>query len=63
MTDQNTSKEAATTYAPSADLAANANVTLAQYNEMYAQSMSDPDGFWGAQAERLDWVKKPTQVK
>ncbi|WP_255253637.1 acetyl-coenzyme A synthetase N-terminal domain-containing protein, partial [Pelagimonas varians] len=30
---------------------------------MYAQSMSDPDGFWGAQAERLDWVKKPTQVK
>ncbi|SMX50761.1 Acetyl-coenzyme A synthetase [Pelagimonas varians] len=25
--------------------------------------MSDPDGFWGAQAERLDWVKKPTQVK
>lgn len=50
-------------YPPTSDLAANANVTLAQYNEMYAQSMSDPDGFWGAQAERLDWVKKPTQVK
>ncbi|WP_427875450.1 acetate--CoA ligase [Pelagimonas varians] len=50
-------------YPPSSDMIANANVTLAQYNEMYAQSMSDPDGFWGAQAERLDWVKKPTQVK
>ena len=28
---------------------------------MYARSVSDPDGFWLEQAERLDWAKKPTK--
>ena len=35
------------------------NCTDAQYEEMYAQSVSDPDGFWLQQAERLDWAVKP----
>ncbi|MBD2842463.1 acetate--CoA ligase [Erythrobacter rubeus] len=30
-----------------------------QYQEMYRQSLEDPDGFWLDQAERLDWFKQP----
>ena len=32
-----------------------------QYDEMYARSVNDPDGFWLEQAERLDWMTKPTK--
>ncbi len=48
---------------PSADFVKNAKITAAQYDEMYARSVNDPDGFWGEAAERLDWVKKPTIIK
>ncbi len=44
-------------YPPSADFAANALVNAAKYKEMYAQSINDPDGFWGAAGKRLDWIK------
>ncbi|WP_246594671.1 acetyl-coenzyme A synthetase N-terminal domain-containing protein, partial [Mameliella sediminis] len=27
---------------------------------MYARSVSDPEGFWAEQAQRLDWMKAPT---
>jgi acetyl-CoA synthetase len=37
--------------------------TKAQYDEMYARSISDPDGFWAEQAKRLDWIKFPTRIK
>lgn len=40
-----------------------ANVNKAKYQAMYEQSVADPDGFWAAQAERLDWVTKPTKIK
>jgi acetyl-CoA synthetase len=35
----------------------------AKYTEMYARSIKDPNGFWGEQARRLDWIKKPSKVK
>ncbi|WP_341712403.1 acetate--CoA ligase [Erythrobacter sp.] len=38
------------------------NCTAAQYNSMYAESLADPDGFWAAQADRLDWIKRPTKI-
>jgi acetyl-CoA synthetase len=37
-------------------------VNTARYREMYAQSISDPDGFWRAQAGRIDWIKPFTKV-
>ena len=41
-----------------ADFAAQANITAAQYSEMYQRSIDDPEGFWGEQAEKfLDWSK------
>ncbi|MBS0247160.1 MAG: acetate--CoA ligase [Proteobacteria bacterium] len=46
-----------------ADWKAKAYVDDAKYKEMYARSISDPNGFWGEQAARLDWIKKPTKVK
>ncbi|MCT4611461.1 MAG: acetate--CoA ligase [Pelagimonas sp.] len=61
MTEQTTTT--ARTYPPAAELADKAHVDAAKYDEMYARSVNDPEGFWGEQAERLDWIKKPTQVK
>ena len=37
--------------------------TKAQYDEMYARSVSDPEGFWKEQAKRIDWIKPPTKIK
>ncbi len=35
----------------------------AKYDEMYRRSIEDPDGFWGEQAKRLDWIKPWDRVK
>ena len=44
-------------YDVSADWAKRAYVDDAKYREMYARSVSDPNGFWAEQAKRLDWMK------
>ena len=51
------------TYAPSQDMASKAHVDAAKYEEMYAASISDPEGFWREQGQRIDWIKPFTQVK
>jgi acetyl-CoA synthetase len=38
-------------------------ITAAQYDEMYARSVDDNEGFWEDQAQRLDWIKPFTKVK
>jgi len=49
---------------PSAETIARAHINEAQYKEMYAASIADPDAFWGAEARaRLDWMKPFTKVK
>ncbi len=35
----------------------------AGYKEMYAQSVADPEAFWGEHGKRVDWIKPYTQVK
>ncbi len=35
----------------------------AKYRELYARSVSDPEGFWGEQGKRIDWIKPFTKVK
>ncbi len=42
---------------------ARAYVNAEQYAALYEQSVRDPDGFWRAQAARLDWIAPFTQVK
>src|SRR5215813_8790646 len=46
-----------------ADWAKRAWIDDAKYKEMYARSMSDPNGFWAEQAKRLDWMKSPTKIE
>ncbi len=38
-------------------------MTHAQYEVAYAESVKDPEGYWGKQAARLDWAKPFTRVK
>jgi acetyl-CoA synthetase len=46
-----------------ADWRKRAYVDDAKYNEMYARSVKDPNGFWGEQAKRIDWIKPFSKVK
>jgi acetyl-CoA synthetase len=34
-----------------------------RYEEMYARSLADNEGFWAEQAQRVDWIKPFTKVK
>ena len=34
-----------------------------QYQALYQQSVTDPEGFWAQQAQRIDWIKPFSQVK
>jgi acetyl-CoA synthetase len=44
--------------------AARAQINEAQYQAMYARSISDPDGFWAEQAEKfLTWSRKWDKVQ
>ncbi|MBB6254029.1 acetate--CoA ligase [Nitrospirillum iridis] len=44
-------------------VAADAWVDATKYQQMYDQSVSDPDGFWGEHGRRLDWIKPYSKVK
>ncbi|WP_340214243.1 acetate--CoA ligase, partial [Dinoroseobacter shibae] len=41
----------------------NAHIDSSKYSEMYAASVSDPEGFWGEHGRSLDWIKPYTKVK
>ena len=38
-------------------------VDEAKYHEMYAESLRDPDAFWGEHGKRIDWISPYTKVK
>ena len=44
-------------------IADNALVNDAQYQEMYRQSVDDPDAFWGEHGKRIDWMTPYSKVK
>ncbi|MEN6478651.1 MAG: acetate--CoA ligase [Anaerolineales bacterium] len=51
-----------TKFPPPASFAANAWISsLAQYEEMYRESIEHPDDFWLKMAETLDWFTPPTK--
>ncbi|HEA54181.1 hypothetical protein LCGC14_0511480 [marine sediment metagenome] len=50
-------------YPVSPDLADSAFVNREQYDEMYRQSVEDPDTFWGEHGKRLEWIKPYSKVK
>ncbi len=43
--------------------AARAWIDEARYQQMYRRSIDDPEGFWGEQGRRLDWMRPYTRVK
>lgn len=43
--------------------AAQAGIKRADYERDYAESVQDPNAFWGKVAERLQWDRKPTQIR
>ena len=46
-------------FPPSADFSAGAHVkSLEEYQALYERSVSDPEGFWTEQADRLQWFEK-----
>ena len=50
-------------YPVPAAFAAQANVTKADYERDYAESVRDPEGFWGRIAQRLEWITPPTRIR
>jgi acetyl-CoA synthetase len=53
----------AAAFAPSTDFVAQAHIDAAGYAARYGASLSDPAGFWAAEAQRIDWIKPFTRVK
>jgi acetyl-CoA synthetase len=45
------------------EFAAKARIRAADYEKLYAESVRDPDGFWGRIGKRLDWIKPYSKVK
>ena len=41
----------------------NAHATPEDYARLYAFSLSDPDGFWGSEGLRLDWIRPYSKVR
>jgi acetyl-CoA synthetase len=50
-------------YPVNQEVADRAFVNREQYDEMYRQSIENPDAFWGEHGKRLDWIKPYTKVK
>ncbi|WP_213979047.1 acetate--CoA ligase [Sphingomonas sp. dw_22] len=48
---------AETVYPVAPDVAGGARIDAARFAEMQAQVAADPDAFWRAEAQRLDWIK------
>jgi acetyl-CoA synthetase len=51
-----------TKYPPPAEFAAQANISAAEYDRMYQESITHPDLFWSGIARRLHWFQEWTQV-
>ena len=50
------------TFPPPENIKSNAYInSMEQYQQMWEQSINDPDGFWLEQAKTLAWFKEPTR--
>lgn len=50
-------------YPVPATLSEQALINNDQYNELYEKSVSNPEEFWYEMGDRIDWIKKFTEVK
>jgi acetyl-CoA synthetase len=50
-------------FPPSKEFSSKAHIkSLEEYKKLYTKSIQDPDGFWGEQAQDLEWFKKWDKV-
>ncbi|HSR12522.1 MAG TPA: AMP-binding protein, partial [Thermodesulfobacteriota bacterium] len=50
-------------FPPSKEFSSKAHIkSLDEYKKIYQRSIDDPDGFWGEQAQNLEWFKKWDKV-
>ena len=52
-----------TIFPPSDDFKAKAIISKQKYDEMYSESINDPDAFWSKHGLRIDWIKPFTKIK
>jgi acetyl-CoA synthetase len=45
------------------DIARNAHVNAERYGVLYQRSVEDNEGYWREQAGRLDWFRRPTEIR
>jgi len=45
------------------EIAAQALVTRAQYDDMTARASTSPDAFWAEECKRITWMRAPTKIK
>ena len=50
-------------YPVKADVAAKARIDKNTYQQLYKESVENPDAFWGKAAQRLDWYTAPKTIK
>ncbi|MEO0714224.1 MAG: AMP-binding protein, partial [Pseudomonadota bacterium] len=50
-------------YSIPSQFSSSANLTAAQYGEVYAASVADPEAFWAEHGRRIDWMTPYTEVK
>jgi len=50
-------------YPVSSDAKTRALVDESAYDELYARSVNDNEGFWAEQAKRIDWIKPFSNIK
>ncbi len=50
-------------FPPSPELSRTAAINSARYERDYAQSINDPERFWGLVGQRLNWIKPYTRVR
>jgi acetyl-CoA synthetase len=50
-------------YPVPADFAARSRIRADDYEKLYAESVRNPEGFWGRIGKRLDWITPYTQVR
>ena len=50
-------------YPASSDFIATAHANAEIYAQMYAESVANPDAFWGREGQRIDWITPYTTVK
>ena len=62
--EQNASATEAKQFPPVPEFSEKAHISsLEQYEQMYQESVNDPEGFWLKQAECIDWYQKPTKAR